>query len=776
MIKIAKIILLGSFFACLNYSVAEAQIVYEPEGINLPGTWNSFANPPATGSVFGNPNQVSNGGFVVISTGTRRYHTTFSTSAGGNATSGLSNFLFTSGPSSAAFTNKWTDVTVALNTLQDYTFHNDGGGNDNTITLGNNKWYTVNFRDNGYANTQAIFMETSAQPVNITNVTQAPAGNQILVNTAVTITVTTSSALSPEEKVYVRYSPDGYAGINSLLPVTMTGSTGTATIPAQSVVGTSINYYVFTTTVSNPASEWDMLTLNLGNNNGLNYEYTVINDPVLNATAGNDTTICTNGFPLSLTATSGYQYAWSTGSTNQTIQVNAAGSYSVQITNPLTGGSVRDTVNVLVSSPQVSLGGDTAICGLSSIVLDPGITLTPDGDSLRIFYNANLGVTGLFGSPKVYMHSGIQFVPFGPVTNYIGNWGQDDGVGEMTSLGNNNWVITIHPANYYGYAQGTAVTAISMVFRNADGTLTGKDDNDSDIYLNINQNPPYSAFSGVTGQVITGEFASVVWNDNSTGTTLPVTVGGSYWVKVTDLNGCFAYDTVQVTLNNIPFVDAGSNQTLCDGQSATLNAGSGFASYSWSNGSNSPSITVSDSGEYTIVVTDNFGCSAQDVIYITQGTTPTADFTYLANGLSVSFTSSIQAAGATYAWDFTSNGSTDNTTANPTYTFLTPGTYNVSLTITTPCGSDVQTYQIVVAPVGIEELGHKIKSVYPNPANDYLELDLTDKTHLSIYSIIGTLLFENELEPGTSRLDIAGLPAGVYYLRAEQQLFKIVKQ
>ena len=88
----------------------------------------------------------------------------------------------------------------------------------------------------------------------------------------------------------------------------------------------------------------------------------------------------------------------------------------------------------------------------------------------------------------------------------------------------------------------------------------------------------------------------------------------------------------------------------------------------------------------------------------------------------------------------------------------------------------MQTYQIVVAPVGIEELGQKIKSVYPNPANDYLELDLTDKTHLSIYSIIGTLLFENELEPGSSRLDIASLPAGVYYLRAEQQLLKIVKQ
>jgi PKD repeat protein len=774
--KKLKIILLATFSAFAVSTVSTAQVIFEPEGVNLPGQWNSYTNPPATGSVFGNPNQVTNGGFGIITTGTRRYHTTFSTASAGNATSGVNAFLFTSGPVGAPFSNKWTDVTVGLNTIQNYTFHNDGGGSDNSVTLGSYKWYTVNFRDNGYANTQAIFMETSAQPVTITNVTQAPSGNQIMVNTAVTVTVTTSSALSAEEKVYIRYSPDGYAGINNLLPVNMAGTTGTATIPAQAIAGTFISYYVFTTTVSNPTADWDLYTINLGNNNGLNYGYTVINDPVNDAVASNDTTVCSNAFPLTLTATAGYQYAWSTGPLTQSIQVNAPGQYSVQIVNPMTGGFIYDTVNVSVSSPQFSLGSDTSFCGLSSIVLDPGVTLTPDGDSIRIFYNANLGVTGLFGAPKVYMHSGIQFVPFGAVTNYIGNWGQDDGVGEMTSLGNNNWVITIHPANYYGYSQGTAVTAISMVFRNADGTLTGKDDNDNDIFLNINQNPPYSAFSGVTAQVISAEFASIVWNDNSTGTSLPVSTGGTYWARVTDVNGCTASDTVQVTINGLPFVDAGSNQTLCDGETTVLDAGAGFSSYAWSNGATSPSITVSDSGEYTIVVTDNFGCSAQDVIYITEGTSPNADFTFEATGLSVSFTSSNQPAGTSYAWDFTSNGSTDNTTANPSYTFVAPGTYNVSLTITTPCGSDVQTYQLVVTQVGVEELSQDLASIYPNPAKDQVQVELLNNKKASLYSIFGNLLSTYELKAGKNQLEMGSLPAGIYYLQIDHQSYKITKQ
>jgi 1,4-alpha-glucan branching enzyme len=70
------------------------------------------------------------------------------------------------------------------------------------------------------------------------------------------------------------------------------------------------------------------------------------------------------------------------------------------------------------------------------------------------------------------MHSGI-----GDNTNafgfsVIGNWGQDDGVGEMTSNGDGTWSITIVPQDYYGLTQQQAAeaTRIGIVFRNPDGT------------------------------------------------------------------------------------------------------------------------------------------------------------------------------------------------------------------------------------------------------------------------------------------------------------------
>lgn len=40
----------------------------------------------------------------------------------------------------------------------------------------------------------------------------------------------------------------------------------------------------------------------------------------------------------------------------------------------------------------------------------------------------------------------------------------------------------------------------------------------------------------------------------------------------------------------------------------------------------------------------------------------------------------------TYAWDFTSNGSTDSTSANPSFTYTANGTYTARLTITDPSG------------------------------------------------------------------------------------------
>ncbi len=99
-------------------------------------------------------------------------------------------------------------------------------------------------------------------------------------------------------------------------------------------------------------------------------------------------------------------------------------------------------------------------------------------------YNANTGTStlGAGAAAKVYMHSGAG--ELGPWEAVVGNWGSDDGVGEMTESSDDIWEITLDPAVYYGdvgYAGPVPPPHIGIVFRNEDGTLEGKGyDNDGD--------------------------------------------------------------------------------------------------------------------------------------------------------------------------------------------------------------------------------------------------------------------------------------------------------
>lgn len=261
------LLLLGLF---LQPILVSAQI-FDEEQINMPGSWNetdpgTWDNPP-TNEAIANSLQKTDGRIELITTGVRRYQTIFSVAANGaDFTGGTYEWLFTSGPTNNIYANKWGGVNVTTNTLQDYTF----GGTNNSVTLTNDNWYTMNFRDNGYENTQAIFMETSAEPVSINSVTRD--AEHVAAGKAVEITIELSSAPSAEEKFYVRYTTDGFTS-SSLVEFSVVGSTGTATIPGESA-GTTVTYYVLSTTISNPTDDYDMMTLKKANNNGNNYSYT----------------------------------------------------------------------------------------------------------------------------------------------------------------------------------------------------------------------------------------------------------------------------------------------------------------------------------------------------------------------------------------------------------------------------------------------------------------------------------------------------------------------
>ncbi len=123
-----------------------------------------------------------------------------------------------------------------------------------------------------------------------------------------------------------------------------------------------------------------------------------------------------------------------------------------------------------------------------SSALDPALPTATT--SLTITFNASN--TSLESASKVYLHSAA--VTESPTSETwgttIGNWGQDDGVGQMTATGNpNEWSITFTPDDYYfggSLNPNENIFRLAMVFRNADGSVQQKDINtDNDIYLDI---------------------------------------------------------------------------------------------------------------------------------------------------------------------------------------------------------------------------------------------------------------------------------------------------
>ncbi|GCD79343.1 hypothetical protein [Schleiferia thermophila] len=98
--------------------------IFAPEGLNMPGNWDSWSNPPTNNALRGV--QGAPGGRVQIKTGlgTNIYQTIFSVAAsGGDLVGGPYQWLFTSGPTGEYYKNKWAGVNVSMNTFQTYT-HN----------------------------------------------------------------------------------------------------------------------------------------------------------------------------------------------------------------------------------------------------------------------------------------------------------------------------------------------------------------------------------------------------------------------------------------------------------------------------------------------------------------------------------------------------------------------------------------------------------------------------------------------------------------------------
>ena len=184
---------------------------------------------------------------------------------------------------------------------------------------------------------------------------------------------------------------------------------------------------------------------------------------------------------------------------------------------------------------------------------------------------------------------------------------------------------------------------------------------------------------------------SYTWNETT------YTTSGEYTQTFTAANGCDSTVTLQLTILPLPTPNITGVTTVCEGQTATLNA-TGGVSYLWEDGTTTNTYPATVSGFYTVTVTNAEGCSATASATVTVNPLPevaiTGNTAICPGGSTV-----LTATGAdSYQW---SNGST-----NPSIPVNIFGQYSVIGTSSAGCFSTASVTVLVSQPPVITVSGN----------------------------------------------------------------------
>lgn len=132
---------------------------------------------------------------------------------------------------------------------------------------------------------------------------------------------------------------------------------------------------------------------------------------------------------------------------------------------------------------------------------------------------------------------------------------------------------------------------------------------------------------------------------------------------------------------------AQGNTSFCDGNSLDINATGTYNNYTWNNGITTQNIAVNQSGDYSVIVTDQYNCKdTSNIISVTVNPNPTPE---ISGGATISVCNatdlelSLNATYDSYAWN--TNESSSSITVN------TNGTYEVSVTDNNGCSGSTTT-------------------------------------------------------------------------------------
>ncbi len=345
-----------------------------------------------------------------------------------------------------------------------------------------------------------------------------------------------------------------------------------------------------------------------------------------------------------------------------------SGNYEGEITLSILNATNADGGND-IAMDDISFSSGNALQSDTTIVkvitcVDPCVkptSVTIANDTLKICDLVN------------YTHTAIVIEGITPLDDYYYSWYKDgvvitnptttieltsDGVGAMVT--SNGWYrIRVEDGD------------------NADSACYLEDS----IYLSVNPIPEPDLGNDTTicfGETIDLDAgsgpgpgdATYAWSPtNETTQGIIVTSSGIYEVTVTTSIGCEETDEIEITVNPEVIVDLGANDTICDGADILIDAGVGFDSYVWfPNSEITSSITVSTTGDYSVVVEDDIGCSDTDTVHIEVKEIPTVDLgqdiTVCEGPIELNAGASV--IGQTYLWNTTETTQTIGVNENGT--------------------------------------------------------------------------------------------------------------
>ncbi len=352
------------------------------------------------------------------------------------------------------------------------------------------------------------------------------------------------------------------------------------------------------------------------------------------------------GGSVTLTSSSATGNLWSPGGQNtQSITVSNTGNYSVTVTGTNGCTSVSSPLSVTVNAnppqPVITASGSTSICSGNSVILTSSVA------------------------------SGNLWSPGGQNTQSV----------TVSAAGNYSVTVT----NLSGCSATSAVTTVSV--------LT------SPTAPLVSASGPTTFCSGGNVTLLSSYASGNVWSPNGQTTpSIVVSSSGNYSVTYTDANGCTSTSSpVSVTVNPLPQapqVTASGPLTFCDGGSVTLTSSAASGNL-WSTGDNPQSITVTNSGNFNVVVTDINGCSASSAnISVTVNPNPNVPVISASGPLSFCSGGSVTLTSSEPSGNFWSTGQSANA-----INVTTGGNYEVTVTNSFGCSTVSAPVSVTVNPV-----------------------------------------------------------------------------